>query len=627
MEKTSQQAQVNAEQQLLPNTRRSFSFSSLRIKKRHNSEEEGGFRRRRGLLLFSSVRESSRKESVFGGDGASQPRGSQDQVKKTERHNSEEEGGFRRRRGLPSFSSVRESSRKESVSDGDGASQPCGSQDQVKKTGEQPIGNLISDVAGNHGPIPSGEDEGGRQGALKRFSAMWSSFRRGKKDRSKDQEPAEPLGQAVEPNTSRQQRYLSGQYFFEYLVVVSLKKNKDGSNYEPQITYQFPKRDGMARSQKEEEEKTLQAITLFCFPEGINWAPLTEYHSETFSFVLTEVDGSRRNGYCRRLLPGGKGARPPEAYCIISSLACFGLFSKIFDEVEKRRQISMAMIYPFMQKLREAPFPAPGNTVEIKSFIPESGTEIISLTRPLDSWLEHVNFAKLFDCLTDDEVLLVFAAAVLERRIIFIADDLGTLSQVIHAVAALLYPFTWQHTLISIVPKILIDVVMAPTPYLLGVQKRLLDQVDDQGDLMVDLSEDKKKTFIFSTGDEASILPPKLQTEILEALSKRQEASTAEELNRVVSEAFLHFFVKTVGHYSSYVKYSRGAQGVFEKRSFYKAIESKTTRHFVKKFIQTQMFDLFIQEVEQQPGPQQGIFHKKILEYEEKKKRDKARKH
>lgn len=104
----------------------------------------------------------------------------------------------------------------------------------------------------------------------------------------------------------------------------------------------------------------------------------------------------------------------------------------------------------------------------------------------------------------------------------------STLSQVIHAVAALLYPFTWQHTLISIVPEILIDVVMAPTPYLLGVQKRLLDQVTDQSDvsnhgehdeasfkaaltgqsaelllsvkqlLVVDLSADKKKTFIVS---------------------------------------------------------------------------------------------------------------------------------
>lgn len=37
----------------------------------------------------------------------------------------------------------------------------------------------------------------------------------------------------------------------------------------------------------------------------------------------------------------------------------------------------MAMIYPFMQSLREAPFPAPGNTVKIKSFIPESGTEVL----------------------------------------------------------------------------------------------------------------------------------------------------------------------------------------------------------------------------------------------------------
>ncbi|KAM8755570.1 DENN/MADD domain containing 2Da isoform 3-T3 [Acanthopagrus schlegelii] len=494
---------------------------------------------------------------------------------------------------------------------------------------EQPKGNHIPDVAAKHS-IPSGDDEGERQGALKRFSAMWSSFRRGKRDRVKDTEPTEPQGPVGANETSRQHRYVSGQYFFEYLVVVSLKKAKGSSSYEPQITYQFPKRDGMARFQKEEEEKTLKAITLFCFPEGINWAPLTEYHSETFSFVLTEIDGSRRNGYCRRLLPGGQGARPPEAYCIISSLACFGLFSKIFDEVEKRRQISMAMIYPFMQKLREAPFPAPGNTVEIKSFIPESGTEIISLTRPLDSWLEHVNFATLFSCLKDEEVLLVFAAAVLERRIVFIADELGTLSQVLHAVAALLYPFTWQHTFISIVPEILIDVVMAPTPYLLGVQKHLLDLVTDQGDLLVvDLSVDKKETFIVSIGDESSILPPKLQSEILAALSHRQEAPSVEEMNRVVSEAFLHFFVKTVGHYASYVKYGRaGEPGVFEKRSFYKAIESKTTRHFVKKFIQTQMFDLFIQEVEQQhPGPQQGIFHTKILEYQEKKKRDKAKKH
>ncbi|KAJ8370193.1 hypothetical protein SKAU_G00102210 [Synaphobranchus kaupii] len=510
----------------------------------------------------------------------------------------------------------------------------------VKDTtkGEAPaeVNGKGSPIGLNQGAAMSSEEQEGDEGRFKRFSNLWSSlgvFRRSTRDRgAKEQAPPSPTDSALQKAAlPRQQRYASGQFFFEYLVVVSLKKKKDG-DYEPQITYQFPKRDGMVKFQREEEEKTLKAITLFCFPEGINWAPLTEYRSETFSFVLTEVDASRRNGYCRRLLPHGNGARPPEAYCIISKLACFGLFSKIFDEVEKRRQISMAMIYPFMQSLREAPFPAPGHTVKIKSFIPESGTEMISLTRPLDSWLEHVDFRTLFRCLSHEEVLQVFAATVLERRIIFIAEELGTLSQVINAMAALLYPFTWQHTLISIVPEILIDVVMAPTPYLLGVQKRLLECVTDQPDpsdlLVVDLSEGVKNTFIISIGDEKNILPPKFQQEILQALSARQDNSTLEELNRVVSEAFLPFFVKTVGHFGPYIKRSSSDQpGVFQARSFYKAIQSKTTRHFVKKFIHTQMFDLFIQDVEQQPATQEGFFHRKIAEYQEKKRREKAKKH
>lgn len=50
----------------------------------------------------------------------------------------------------------------------------------------------------------------------------------------------ESLDSAPADTTAKEQRYMSGQYFFEYLVVVSLKKSKEGA-YEPQITYQFPK--------------------------------------------------------------------------------------------------------------------------------------------------------------------------------------------------------------------------------------------------------------------------------------------------------------------------------------------------------------------------------------------------
>ncbi|XP_055474095.1 DENN domain-containing protein 2D isoform X3 [Psammomys obesus] len=394
--------------------------------------------------------------------------------------------------------------------------------------------------------------------------------------------------------------FAGGQHFFEYLLVVSLKKKRSGDDYEPTITYQFPKRENLLRGQQEEEERLLKAIPLFCFPDGNEWAPLTEYPRETFSFVLTNVDGSRKIGYCRRLL--------------------------ILDEVEKRHQISMAVIYPFMQGLREAAFPAPGKTVTLKSFIPDSGTEFISLTRPLDSHLEHVDFSALLQCLHFEQIIQIFASAVLERKIIFLAEGLSTLSQCIHAAAALLYPFSWAHTYIPVVPESLLATVCCPTPFMVGVQMRFQQEVMDspmEEVLLVNLCEG---TFLLSVGDEKDILPPKLQDDILDSLGHGiNELKTSEQINEHVSGPFVQFFVKTVGHYASYIKREASGQGHFQERSFCKAVTSKTKRRFVKKFVKTQLFSLFIQEAEKSRNPPAGYFQKKILEYEEQKKQKKSR--
>lgn len=52
-------------------------------------------------------------------------------------------------------------------------------------------------------------------------------------------------GEAVPEPERTQEHSLSsfagGQHFFEYLLVVSLKKKRSGDDYEPTITYQFPK--------------------------------------------------------------------------------------------------------------------------------------------------------------------------------------------------------------------------------------------------------------------------------------------------------------------------------------------------------------------------------------------------
>ncbi|XP_029995493.1 DENN domain-containing protein 2C isoform X1 [Sphaeramia orbicularis] len=287
---------------------------------------------------------------------------------------------------------------------------------------------------------------------------------------------------------------LQQQQLFQIFVVVSLRKSSLGNTYSPEITQQFPKMFEKSSRLSREAEDQLKVIPQFCFPDSQDWKPCAHMPSETFSFVLTGEDGSRWFCYCRKILPSGKGKRLPEVHCIVSKLGCFDLFAKILELVEKRREISPALVYPFMRSVMEAPFPAPGRTVTVKSFLPGSGNEVLTLCRPVDSRLEHVDFDSLLQCLSVGKLLQVFASLLLERRVIFIAEKLSVLSRCSHAALALLYPFTWQHTFVPVLPANMLDISCSPTPFLIGVLSPYLPELLElpiEEVLIVDLCADK----------------------------------------------------------------------------------------------------------------------------------------
>uniref|UniRef100_A0A8C0YM61 DENN domain containing 2B n=1 Tax=Cyprinus carpio carpio TaxID=630221 RepID=A0A8C0YM61_CYPCA len=412
---------------------------------------------------------------------------------------------------------------------------------------------------------------------------------------------------------------------FEYFVVVSLKKKPTKNSYTPEVTYQFPKLERLTKQMREAEQR-LKAIPQFCFPDAKDWSPVSEYNSETFSFMLTGEDGSRRFGYCRRLLPSGKGPRLPEVYCVISRLGCFNLFSKILDEVERRRGISAALVYPFMRSVMESPFPAPGKTIKVKTFLPGAGNEVIELRRPTDSRLEHVDFESLFSCLSVRQVVRVFASLLLERRVIFVADKLSTLSSCVHAVVALLYPFSWQHTFIPVLPTSMVDIVCCPTPFLVGILSSSLPKLKElpvEEALMVDLGTDR---FIRQMDDEASLLPRKLQAALEQSLEQRNiiinqdsDSESDEEcttsLNSVVSEAFIRFFLETVGHYSLFLTQGERGERVFQREAFRKSVASKSIRRFLGVFMESQMFAGFIQDKEMRKCRAKGLFEQRVEQY------------
>ncbi|XP_054480260.1 DENN domain-containing protein 2A-like isoform X2 [Anoplopoma fimbria] len=434
-------------------------------------------------------------------------------------------------------------------------------------------------------------------------------------------------------NSSLEQE-LHQRRLFEYFLVVSLQKSKAGAHYLPEVTQQFPPKLERSFKFMRETEDQLRIIPQFCFPDAKDWEPVENYPSEMFSFVLTGEDGSRRFGYCRRLLPSGKGKRLPEVYCIVSHLGCFNLFSKVLDEVERRRALSPALVQPFMRAIMEAQFPAPGRTITIKTFLPGSGTEVMELCRPSDSRLEHVDFECLFSCLSLRLLLRVLGSLLLERRVIFTADKLSTLSQCCHAVVALLYPFVWQHTYIPVLPSAMLDIVCTPTPFIVGLLSSSLPQLTElplEEVLVVDLGNSR---FLRQLDDEDSILPSKLQSALETVLERRRELANERvgdtpgdsgHLSTVVSEAFVRFFVELVGHYPLFITgeredgYSSSSSSpvpcLFQREGFRKAILSKTVRRFLDVFMETQMFGWFIQERELHRQALRGLFEVRVQEY------------
>ncbi|KAM5246972.1 DENN domain-containing protein 2B isoform 5-T5 [Ctenodactylus gundi] len=351
---------------------------------------------------------------------------------------------------------------------------------------------------------------------------------------------------------------------FEYFVVVSLKKKPSRNTYLPEVSYQFPK-------------------------------------------------------------PSGKGPRLPEVYCVISRLGCFGLFSKVLDEVERRRGISAALVYPFMRGLMESPFPAPGKTIKVKTFLPGAGNEVLELRRPMDSRLEHVDFECLFTCLSVRQLIRIFASLLLERRVIFVADKLSTLSSCSHAVVALLYPFSWQHTFIPVLPASMIDIVCCPTPFLVGLLSSSLPKLKElpvEEALMVNLGSDR---FIRQMDDEDTLLPRKLQAALEQALERKNELISQDSdsdsddecntLNGLVSEVFIRFFVETVGHYSLFLTQSEKGERAFQREAFRKSVASKSIRRFLEVFMESQMFAGFIQDRELRKCRAKGLFEQRVEQY------------
>ncbi|XP_026759867.2 DENN domain-containing protein 1A isoform X2 [Galleria mellonella] len=337
---------------------------------------------------------------------------------------------------------------------------------------------------------------------------------------------------------------------------------------EPYIIRKYPE------SYKNEEE--LKNLPKFTFP-----CQIEEPFVQLYSFVLTSMDSKYTFCFCRY------DPKAKAALVLLSHLPWHDIFYKLLNCIANLlNSPERGELTYFLESCRSRP-PMPGHTLKVTY---NAGHSVFTCQSPdakLPSIPENNNLTEYFSALDPKSMIGLWAALLNERRVAIVASKPSRLSACVQAANATLFPMSWQHIFIPILPKHLVDYLLAPMPFLIGVPKSVMESVrmSEIGDVViVDVDTNELRTPFH----DVESLPPELVTSLKKALSDKNALGDA------VSRAFLRALVCLIGGYRDAIKIENGQLITFNAEAFVRT--RKNMQHFLRKILQSQIFQQFIDE-------------------------------
>jgi hypothetical protein len=407
------------------------------------------------------------------------------------------------------------------------------------------------------------------------------------------------------------------------------------------VGYDLVNRKAYIKSTFPKNEKSPPMIEQFIYPTDKNVCDIMTISNRDFTLILTDEYGNHVYGYCKQIVPEGFENCLPLTYCIMSNEKATGFYFNVLKEIEMRHGLPENQFSFMVKALQNQEFPARGKVLNVKLLdspisikfksknhmadesnnrpnqkfakrlsleSPEwlraesSSADVNSINRRLtdcarnkndeifikrenDARLENIELSTLYDCMTSELLLMTFGTLLIERKVLLVSENISKISSCMMAFYTILYPFRWQHTIISIVPDQIIELIQAPFPFFAGVLKSSinLNTLEIEDGIVVDLD---KKILLRKCGDESTLLPEtlrkslKLSLKIVDALDKGDKL-----INVFIAEAFLQFFVKLFA--SLDVK-------KYDKNRFIELNDDLSTKYFLEWFTDTIMFKEFL---------------------------------
>lgn len=220
-------------------------------------------------------------------------------------------------------------------------------------------------------------------------------------------------------------------------------------------------------------------------------------------------------------------------------------------------------------------------------------------------------------------LLEVFKTVLTEGKIIFMSKSINLLGNIITSINNLIFPFKWPHVLITLLPYKMNQFIDAPVPYIIGIDYDININSISEDILFINLDE-KINQIIKRPKEEIPELPKAISEKMLKKLKKIYNENFDEEHSFYINEfdsvyanpeildneekfksielkdAFLEFFICLFKNYKDYLKPKvngaiENSTNIFNIESFLKDFNANEGC-FLKKFTDTSLFNIFIDE-------------------------------
>ncbi|KAL3276227.1 hypothetical protein HHI36_020943 [Cryptolaemus montrouzieri] len=357
-------------------------------------------------------------------------------------------------------------------------------------------------------------------------------------------------------------------HFFEcFCEVVPPQAEKDAW-----IIQQYP--------EKYKDEEVLRAVPKFAYPYKIENNVIQHY-----SFVLTNNESKWTYGFCRH------DPNSQTAIVVLSYLPWHHAFYKFLDTTAALMHSTRSEdLREFLTSVYNAKIADPGKQFSVP-FNTEDRIFTVDVPKPfqLPSIPENSNLTEYYNAVDSTNMMQIFASMLFERRIIIRSKKLKRLSSCVQSANDLIYPMHWQHIFIPVLPSTLVDYLLAPMPFLVGVPEEVMKKVNraEIGDVVV---LDADNNTIETPFDDLASLPQEVVTPL-----KRQLKNKSALLGDAVSRAFLRALVHLIGGYRDALRLQPGKSVTFDEDVFV-GTRPASLKPFIREMLNLQIFRQFIEE-------------------------------